>query len=172
MRRHWVRQSWLRRRGAPLAALLVAAASWVPGCGGPAFTSDETGGKSGADGEGGADTNRGGTSNAGRGGQGGGTRTGGAPNTTGGTETTEGGAVGEVLKGIDENTAIIVRQDEFEVIGHSYVAIYDNQRQIPPVGRFYFLAAGDRYNLATREASRPSQTMQPVPRVQKSKWPR
>ncbi|MBI4475129.1 MAG: hypothetical protein HY646_20855 [Acidobacteria bacterium] len=68
---------------------------------------------------------------------------------------------------IDENTAIVVRQDEFEVIGNSYVIIYDNQKQIPPQGAFYFLASGDRYNLATREAFRPATTMQPIGRVRK-----
>ena len=68
---------------------------------------------------------------------------------------------------LDENTAIVVQQDQFEVIGQSYVIIYDNQRHIPPAGPFYFLRAGDRYNLATREATRPAQTMQPFSRVQK-----
>jgi cyanophycinase len=56
--------------------------------------------------------------------------------------------------GLDENTAIVVQGDEFEVIGESYVAIYDNTRQIDSGGDFYFLGAGDRYNLATREAFR------------------
>ncbi|MSR36332.1 MAG: peptidase S51 [Gemmatimonadetes bacterium] len=68
---------------------------------------------------------------------------------------------------LDENTAIVVQQDEFEVIGKSYVIIYDNKKQIPPNGPFYFLRAGDRYNLATREAARPAQTTQPFARVQK-----
>ena len=36
--------------------------------------------------------------------------------------------------GIDENTAIVVQGDEFEVIGTSYVVIYDNRRQIVPEG--------------------------------------
>ena len=34
--------------------------------------------------------------------------------------------------GLDEDTAIVVEGDRFEVIGQSYTAIYDNQRQIPP----------------------------------------
>jgi cyanophycinase len=68
---------------------------------------------------------------------------------------------------LDENTAIVVQQDQFEVIGQSYVIIYDNQKQIPPRGPFYFLRASDRFNLATREALRPTQTMQPFARVQK-----
>ncbi len=56
--------------------------------------------------------------------------------------------------GLDENTAIVVQGDEFEVIGESYVVIYDNTRKIDSGGDFYFLSAGDRYNLATREAFR------------------
>ena len=44
--------------------------------------------------------------------------------------------------GLDENTAIVVRGDEFDVIGQSYVVIYDSKSLIPPAGRFYFLAPG------------------------------
>jgi len=69
--------------------------------------------------------------------------------------------------GIDEDTAIVVEGDQFEVIGKSYVVIYDNQRQIPPNGSFYFLAAGDRYNLKTREATRPTPRMEPIDRVKR-----
>lgn len=64
--------------------------------------------------------------------------------------------------GIDENTAIVVMGDEFEVIGQSYVAIYDPRRQIDSGGDFYFLAAGDRFNLATREAFRGDQRIERV----------
>jgi len=71
--------------------------------------------------------------------------------------------------GLDEDTAIVVRGDQFEVIGQSYVAIYDNTRQIPPEGQFYFLAPGDRYNLKTRQATRPARTMRPIDRVKKIK---
>jgi cyanophycinase len=67
--------------------------------------------------------------------------------------------------GIDEDTAIVVQGDEFDVIGRSYVVIYDNQRVIPPAGRFYFLAAGDRYDLKKRQAFRPTRVMQPFDRV-------
>jgi cyanophycinase len=68
--------------------------------------------------------------------------------------------------GIDEDTAIVVHQDQFEVIGNSYVAIYDNQRKIRPNGGFYFLAPGDRYSLASREASRSPQTLVMTDEVQ------
>jgi cyanophycinase len=74
--------------------------------------------------------------------------------------------------GIDEDTAIVVTGDEFEVIGRSYAVIYDNQRMIPPQGRFYFLAPGDRYNLKTRAARRPAgSSAQPIDRVVEQSWP-
>ena len=69
--------------------------------------------------------------------------------------------------GIDEDTAIVVRGDRFDVIGQGYVAIYDSGRHIPPQGDFYFLAPGDRFDLKTREASRPSRTMEPLDRIKK-----
>jgi cyanophycinase len=72
--------------------------------------------------------------------------------------------------GIDENTAIVVEGDEFEVIGQSYVAIYDNQRTLDSGGRFYFLAPGDVYNLRTREAFRPTRTREPLGRVTSQPW--
>ena len=64
--------------------------------------------------------------------------------------------------GIDENTAIVVQGDEFEVIGESYVVIYDNQKQIDSGGNFYFIGAGDRFNLATREALRGERNIERV----------
>ena len=85
--------------------------------------------------------------------------------------------------GIDENTAIVVHGDDFEVIGGSYVVIYDNQRQIPPDppgttgslgGPFYLLKRGDSYNLRTRVALRgradSSHTRRPVDRVVARPW--
>jgi cyanophycinase len=73
--------------------------------------------------------------------------------------------------GIDENTAIVVQGDRFEVIGAGYVAIYDHQRQLDAGGLFYFLAPGDRYDLATRQAERPATTWQPLERVEHRPWP-
>lgn len=72
--------------------------------------------------------------------------------------------------GIDEDTAIVVEGDRFEVIGRSYVLIYDNQTVTDSGGRFYFLAPGDRYDLATREATRPTQVERPVQGVEKRPW--
>lgn len=74
--------------------------------------------------------------------------------------------------GLDENTAIVVQGDEFEVMGASYVAIFDHQRQLDSGGRFYFLAPGDRYNLRTREAVRPARRAVPLERVQERPWRR
>ena len=72
--------------------------------------------------------------------------------------------------GIDEDTAIVVQGDRFEVIGRSYVLIYDNQATTGSDGRFYFLAPGDRFDLGTREATRPSTTMSPVEGVERRPW--
>ena len=67
--------------------------------------------------------------------------------------------------GIDEDTAIVVQGDRFDVMGQGYVVIYDHSSHIPPSGPFYFMAPGDRFNLKTRQASRPSQTYRPLERV-------
>ncbi len=69
--------------------------------------------------------------------------------------------------GIDENTAIVVRGDSFEVIGRGYVAIYDAGRSIPPYGLFYLLAPGDEYNLKSRDATREDE---PAERVKEKPW--
>ena len=75
---------------------------------------------------------------------------------------------------IDENTAIVVERDHFEVIGTSYVIIHDNQRELPPDGPetmrtvggpFYFLKPGDTYDLKTREAFQTTRTRRPIARV-------
>ncbi len=73
--------------------------------------------------------------------------------------------------GIDENTAIIVRGDRFEVMGAGYVAIYDHERMIGDEGKFYFLRPGDRFDLAAREAMRPSRTWEPIERPEERRWP-
>jgi len=62
--------------------------------------------------------------------------------------------------GIDESTAIIVNGDIFEVVGKSYVVVYDGKfwsregselKNLPEKGQiFYFLREGDRYNLRER----------------------
>ncbi len=72
--------------------------------------------------------------------------------------------------GIDENTAIVVQGDRFDVMGQGYVAIYDYNRTLDSGGQFYFLAPGDRFDLSTREATRPQNTQQPLERVVLRKW--
>jgi cyanophycinase len=72
--------------------------------------------------------------------------------------------------GIDENTALVVQGDEAEVIGASYVLVYDNRSTVGTGGKFYFLAPGDRFNLATREATRPTRTARPVEGPVKKPW--
>ncbi|PHN04900.1 hypothetical protein CRP01_19860 [Flavilitoribacter nigricans DSM 23189 = NBRC 102662] len=62
--------------------------------------------------------------------------------------------------GLDENTGIVVQKDEFEVIGASYIAVYDGKKWSPerrayfPLSkqdkRFYLLPAGARYNMRER----------------------
>ena len=72
--------------------------------------------------------------------------------------------------GIDENTALVVQGDQAEVIGASYVLVYDNRSTVGDGGKFYFLAPGDRFDLAKREATRPAQTQRPVEGPVKKPW--
>lgn len=63
--------------------------------------------------------------------------------------------------GIDESTAIIVQNNTFEVLGDSYVLMYDNSfwsregsalKNLPEQNsQFYFLRAGDKYDLKKRK---------------------
>ena len=73
--------------------------------------------------------------------------------------------------GIDEDTAIVVQGDEFEVMGRSYVVIYDHGRLLDSGGRFYFLGAGDRYDLRRRQAYRVQRVARPFDRVVEREWP-
>lgn len=62
---------------------------------------------------------------------------------------------------IDEDTALVVHQNEAEVIGSTYALVYDGgfwsregewERELPaPDSRFYFLRPGDRYDLGARK---------------------
>jgi cyanophycinase len=79
--------------------------------------------------------------------------------------------------GIDEDTAIVVQGDTFTVMGQGYVLIHDANAWVEggpagddgPAGAggsFYFLAPGDRFDMSTREATRPGRPeMQPIGRV-------
>ncbi len=74
--------------------------------------------------------------------------------------------------GIDEDTAIVVSGDRFEVIGQSYVAIYEHSRLLEGKGRFYFLAPGDRFDLKQRQATRLTHSKEPFARFAPQAGPR
>jgi cyanophycinase len=60
--------------------------------------------------------------------------------------------------GIDENTALVVEGDKFEVIGAGYVAIYDrniwDKSILANNGKFFLLSKGDVYNWKERKVSK------------------
>jgi cyanophycinase len=54
--------------------------------------------------------------------------------------------------GLSEGTAIVVKQDTFEVMGKWKVAVHDNMRLYHPWEKpYYVLSAGDVYNMKTRK---------------------
>ena len=63
---------------------------------------------------------------------------------------------------IDENTAIVVQGDQFDVIGQSYAIIYSNKPVAGASGRFYFMGAGDRFDMKQRKATRRGERWQPL----------
>jgi len=67
--------------------------------------------------------------------------------------------------GLDEDTAIVVRGDGFEVIGNGYVAIYDSTNVVGDGWKFYFLAPGDRYDLSSRQPTRRTYSSEPFEHV-------
>jgi len=65
--------------------------------------------------------------------------------------------------GIDENTAVLVQGNRMEVLGKSFVAIYDHNLwgkepgdslAIPNDGKFFFLRNGDVYDVKERKVTR------------------
>lgn len=64
--------------------------------------------------------------------------------------------------GIDESTAIVVQGDEFDVIGRSYVVVYSNKPVVGASGRFYFMGAGDRFDMKMRKATRQGSEWRPL----------
>lgn len=56
--------------------------------------------------------------------------------------------------GIDDDAALIVQGDRFEVIGTGRVAVYDNARH--PEGWYYWLRSGDRFDLRARRKVAPA----------------
>ena len=71
--------------------------------------------------------------------------------------------------GIDEDAAILVTGDNFEVLA-GYVAIYDAKRQLPNGGKFYLLRDGDRFDLASRRPSRPGRSQPGFEKLQEEPW--
>lgn len=63
---------------------------------------------------------------------------------------------------IDEDTAIVVEGDRFDVIGKSYALIYDTKIVAGKNGHFYFLGAGDRFDMKTRKATRRGDDWKPL----------
>jgi len=60
--------------------------------------------------------------------------------------------------GLDENTGIVVTEKGFEVMGKSYVVVYDGSQysgdydeSVEVKNRFYFLEAGEKYDLVKRQ---------------------
>ena len=64
--------------------------------------------------------------------------------------------------GLDEDTAIVVRGDQFDVIGNSYVVVYSNKPVVGASGRFYFMGAGDRFDMKERKATRQGNEWRPL----------
>lgn len=54
--------------------------------------------------------------------------------------------------GLDEATAVLVQRDTLQVIGRSYVAIYDHGSTVS--GPFFFLSEGQKYDLKERKMIR------------------
>ena len=72
--------------------------------------------------------------------------------------------------GIDEDTAIVVQRDKFEVIGKSYVAIYDRQNRVDTGKAFYLLSPGDIFDLKARQPYRPTTVLEPLEAAEKKAW--
>jgi cyanophycinase len=64
--------------------------------------------------------------------------------------------------GLDEDTAIVVTGDQFEVMGQSYAVIYSTKPVAGASGRFYFMGAGDRFDMKTRKATRQGTEWRPL----------
>lgn len=64
--------------------------------------------------------------------------------------------------GIDEDTAVVVQGDQFDVIGRSYVVVYSQKPVVGATGRFYFMGAGDRFDMKTRKATRQGTEWRPL----------
>jgi cyanophycinase len=73
--------------------------------------------------------------------------------------------------GLDEGAAIVVQGNQFEVIGTSYVVIYDSTKTVHGFGPFYFLQSGDRFNLKTRTPSQRRRSERALDKLVETPWP-
>jgi cyanophycinase len=73
--------------------------------------------------------------------------------------------------GLDEGAAIVVQGNEFEVIGTSYVVIYDYYKTMHGFGPFYFLQPGDRYDLKTRTPMQKRRSEKALDKLVEEPWP-
>jgi cyanophycinase len=71
--------------------------------------------------------------------------------------------------GLDEDTAIVVEGDRFDVIGRSYAVIYSKTPVAGATGRFFFMGAGDRFDMKTRTATRQGAEWRPLQGVRPPK---
>lgn len=71
--------------------------------------------------------------------------------------------------GLDEDTAIVVEGDRFDVIGRSYAVVYSNTPVAGATGRFFFMDAGDRFDMKTRKATRQGTEWRPLQGVRPQK---
>ncbi len=74
--------------------------------------------------------------------------------------------------GLDEGAAIVVQGNELEVIGASYVVIYDYHKTIHGFGPFYFLQPGDKYDLKTRTPLQRRRSEKALDKLVEKPWPR
>ena len=58
------------------------------------------------------------------------------------------------------------------MIGQGYVAIYDHKRLVGLRGKFYLLAAGDRFDLKERQPTRLTYSPEPFSELHAEPWPK
>ncbi len=60
--------------------------------------------------------------------------------------------------GIDEETALVIKDNAIDVVGKHHVVVYDRDQPDEADERFEFLFGGDRYDLASRSRLGPPRT--------------
>ena len=69
---------------------------------------------------------------------------------------------GEIVPRSRYGETRVVEGDRFDVIGRSYVVIYSNKPVAGANGRFYFMGAGDRFDMKERKATRQGTEWRPL----------